>query len=308
MAPNIHVVFDNSNIVFFPGQHITGRVQINCNRYVTARSINIKFKGFSKVHWTEQETRGTGDDRKTETVHYDSHEEYYKAKYCLWGDGCNHNQLPPGAHTFNFSFTLPYNIPSSFRSDYGKVQHEIEVKIDVPMGIDIKKIIPYSVNEIYDLNRDQQALLPIELNKHKTVCCLCCRSGPISIVLRVGRSGYVPGEAVVINAECTNMSNRLVNHCKARIIEKVIHHARGKKKESSRIVAEKAHPQIEPGESDIWSGEQLMVPALPPSHLQHCHNINITYVLQSNIPFIDGSIRVLLFEFGNITPVQSFSK
>lgn len=42
----------------------------------------------------------------------------------------------------------------------------------------------------------------------KTLCCLCCASGPISGKHNIPVSGYVPGEAIQINAELINHSNR----------------------------------------------------------------------------------------------------
>ena len=48
----------------------------------------------------------------------------------------------------------------------------------------------------------------VEQRKQKTLCCLCCKSGPISGVIRLNRTGFVPGENIVINAECDNKSRR----------------------------------------------------------------------------------------------------
>ena len=40
----------------------------------------------------------------------------------------------------------------------------------------------------------------------KTVCCCCCESGPITAVLRIDRTGYVPGEVITCNAEINDGS------------------------------------------------------------------------------------------------------
>jgi len=39
------------------------------------------------------------------------------------------------------------------------------------------------------------------------LCCLCCKSGPITGVLRLDKSGYVPGEAIYLLGEVQNLSN-----------------------------------------------------------------------------------------------------
>ena len=43
------------------------------------------------------------------------------------------------------------------------------------------------------------------------MCCLCCKSGPISGKIRLNRTGFVSGERILINAECDNKSNRTMN-------------------------------------------------------------------------------------------------
>ena len=38
------------------------------------------------------------------------------------------------------------------------------------------------------------------------MCCCCCESGPITAVLRIDRTGYVPGEVISCNAEINDGS------------------------------------------------------------------------------------------------------
>jgi len=41
-----------------------------------------------------------------------------------------------------------------------------------------------------------------------------------------------------------------------------------------------SHGQITPHDSDVWSGEKLTVPPLPPSYLVGCNIIDIKYYIQ----------------------------
>jgi len=41
-----------------------------------------------------------------------------------------------------------------------------------------------------------------------TLCCLCCKSGPIIAQLTLDCVGFVPGEGIPIRAEITNHSSR----------------------------------------------------------------------------------------------------
>ena len=46
------------------------------------------------------------------------------------------------------------------------------------------------------------------------------------------------------------------------------------------MVAAKTHGSIAAGQSDHWDNEPLFVPSLPPSKLEHCGIINISYAVK----------------------------
>lgn len=49
--------------------------------------IEVKFKGFGRVHWTEDRSVTVDGKSETETVHYNSSETYYTMEYRVWGNG-----------------------------------------------------------------------------------------------------------------------------------------------------------------------------------------------------------------------------
>ncbi|XP_076033491.1 arrestin domain-containing protein 3-like isoform X2 [Oratosquilla oratoria] len=271
MPTSINIILDYPDIVYFPGQTITGRIELSNTSPKNCRGVKVKFKGYSKVRWTEDK----GDSTKT----YKSNECYYNTKYYVWGDG-NETELPPGNHAFNFSFMLPPNIPSSFESKYGKILHEVSAALDLPMALDKECTKLVSVSSLYDLNTLPGVISPVQENKTKHLCCCCCRSGPMSIVLNIEKTGFASGENISINAECTNMSNRSMNKTEAKIIQKVTCYANGEKRSRRMIVASVQHPSIPEGESDIWSSVLLKIPPLPPSELPGCQNISIKYIFE----------------------------
>ena len=48
---------------------------------------------------------------------------------------------------------------------------------------------------------------PMQNQASKTLCCFCCESGPITGVIRIEKSGFVPGEALYIQGEVQNLSD-----------------------------------------------------------------------------------------------------
>ena len=60
---------------------------------------------------------------------------------------------------------------------------------------------------------------PGDAEGSKTLCCLCCKSGPITGKHRIDRLGYVPGEAIPIMAECINHSSRDVKMTSMQLVQ-----------------------------------------------------------------------------------------
>ena len=69
---------------------------------------------------------------------------------------------------------------------------------------DLNVIISSNINTFFVLHyRLQNAQ---QEQDSKTVCCCCCESGPITAVLRIDRTGFVPGEVISCNAEINDGS------------------------------------------------------------------------------------------------------
>ena len=73
---------------------------------------------------------------------------------------------------------------------------------------------------------------------HKRLCCLCCKSGPITAQIHSNRTGYVPGEMIGFNAEVDNLSNRNMTGSFLNLVEVVTYRATNKARTERRVVAE----------------------------------------------------------------------
>lgn len=45
-------------------------------------------------------------------------------------------------------------------------------------------------------------------SNQKHLCCLCCKSGPITAAFSIERQGYVPGEGIKLYADISNGASR----------------------------------------------------------------------------------------------------
>ncbi|XP_046337172.2 arrestin domain-containing protein 3-like isoform X1 [Haliotis rufescens] len=278
------VTYSKERPVYFPGQPVQGQVTVELNDTMKIRGIRLRLKGMARVHWTERKSSGSGGSR---TEHFSAEEEYFKTSFLLagrWNDEPGQDiNLPAGRHTFPFSYNLPSQLPSSFVGDCGFVHYDAKCTIEKPWNFNNEAITSFRVQNRLDLNRERKATKPAHLSKSKTLCCLCCASGPISANFSINRQGYVPGEAIIINAEIENLSNRIIKKSKVFLKEEVEYHATTETKFKIRDVAKLKHGEISQGETHYWNDEQLVVPPLTPSYLKGCSIINITYSVMLDV-------------------------
>ena len=279
--PKLFVInLSGNNPVYFAGSNVDGSVLLELSEPKKTQGISIVFSGKAYVHWTEQHTTGTGDQRRTETVHYsDSEIIFNDVLIQLWGNGRDSQELAAGRYEFPFKFQLPSNLvlPTSFESHTGYIRYSLLARISRSWKFDHTTTRAITVNEIVDINT-AQLTAPLSSSNEKTLCCLCCASGPISLSAKTDRGGYCPGESIAISTEGENHSNRRITCVRATLKQVVVYYARGHSRVSGKIIQRIEGPGIEPGATSNWSNELLPIPATVPS-ISYCRILNLSYVL-----------------------------
>ena len=231
----------------------------------------------------------------------------------LWGNGKDSQELTAGKYEFPFKFQLPSNLalPTSFESQTGYIRYSLLARISRSWKFDHTTTRVITVNEIIDINT-AQLIMPLSGSNEKTLCCLCCASGPISLSAKTDRGGYCPGESIVISTEGENHSNRRINSVRATLKQIVTYYAEGHRRVNSYIIQRIEGPGIEPGASSNWSNELLPIPATVLS-INSCRILNLSYVLtvtfgipraidlHVTIPVIIGNVP---FRGGESAPVS----
>ena len=192
---------------------------------------------------------------------------------------------------------LPPNLPSSFESSDGQVRYYVKADIVRDWKWNHKVKQHFMVNGILDLNQFPSAMQQGHERDHKRLCCLCCKSGPISAVITTNRAGYVPGEFIGFSAEVDNLSNRKMNGSFLNLVETVTYKAHTKIKREQRVVSEIRRGRILPGTSDYWDGVNMRVPAVPPTNLAgRCGIMDVQYTLEFHVdpsgPAFDLVVRL----------------
>lgn len=129
----------------------------------------------------------------------------------VWTEKNSDVIIPAGQHEFPFSFELPLELPSSFESEFGRVRYGIEAVVKRSWKFDYSTKIYFTVNALVDLNLHTTYFEPKQVSKEKSILCLCCKEGPISMKVELPRIGYVPGESINFSVFSSNSSSRPVS-------------------------------------------------------------------------------------------------
>lgn len=273
------IILDNPVAVYQAGSVLTGNVIVDLKEPMKMRAIRVRFYGGANVHWSETETTGPVRNPITTTHFYGAKEVYFDITVAVFGDGGGDHPIhPAGRYQYPVQFQLPLKLlPSSFEGAWGQVRYWLRGIIDKPWQFDHHCKRAFTVLSILDLNIQPNILEMQRGQAEKMLCCLCCASGPITAQFSIDRRGYVPGEFLVVNGEVINNSRRRM--CSSKVEIKMItrFHATSKSRTSSSVVTSLKKGEIKAGDTEVWSGELLHIPPLPPSALMYCRIIDIEY-------------------------------
>ena len=156
--------------------------------------------------------------------------------------GCQVFELGAGQHQYPFTFVLPTQIPSSFEGSFGHVRYSIRAVAQRPwMRREYECKTTLNVCSVLDLNTLPEATvmngensfnlnqsilgsysfkqLPVVKKKSKTLGCFCCVTGPIHAQAKIRKSGYVPGETLLLDADTENQSGVSMRGSKAQFVQ-----------------------------------------------------------------------------------------
>ncbi|KAI8506164.1 hypothetical protein Bbelb_165170 [Branchiostoma belcheri] len=214
------IQFANNMDVFMPGQWVTGQVVVDLSDEMKMRAIELTFKGKGHVEWRENQQVQDGGEPEQEEVRYWADEEFLDREITVLGkdESGDNRTLDAGHHVFPFQYQLPQDgLPTSFEGAHGYIRYSVIGKIDKPWKFDHKTKRAFTVLDMVDLNQQATAMTPLRGQESKTLCCLCCASGPIELQVMAERSAYCPGELINIRGSLENNSSSRITKVKARL-------------------------------------------------------------------------------------------
>ena len=140
---------------------------------------------------------------------------------------------------------------------------------------------------------------PIELKKDKKFGVLFWKSKPLTATLTINKQAFVSGENILISGIIDNESDVKIKHCEIKMKKNVVYRARGRSKYDSSTVYEARQPEINKADRAVWNSVPIFVPCLPPSGLDGCGIIDVSYFVEVRI--VPPGVRFALELVFNIT-------
>ncbi len=198
------------------GETVSGVAKLEVSDPIVARGIRIKFEGFERSYWTT----GSGKNRRTHSkYHY-----YIQDEKTLFGreplgymetmadavkgifTKAHYDVIKPGTYEYEFSYTLPENIPGDYESGgNSRIAYEITVYVDIPLKFDLigKKTI-----SIYE-RHDESLAKPVSGENSKTF--MLDSAGPLEMMVKTDTNMYYPGDKGTGSVEITNKSSKEID-------------------------------------------------------------------------------------------------
>ena len=283
--------------MYYPGSTITGNVLLDVTKPYVYKYASVKFVGRSYVYWEVN----SGDA----IYRYRSENPLTEHSAMLWTcqqtpDG----KLGVGKYSWPFSFTIPPVAPSSFEGTLGNVRYLLEARVKTSvLKFDHVVEVRIPVQQLVSVS-NPRLMLPQRFEAEKTLCCLSCASGAITMNATIPKTGFILRESFSLHVSIENGSNRRIT-LNASICQWVIYKVKSHQNTSKKTLVSYASDPIEPHASREWD-PLIEIPVTEIIHEWSCKNIQTQYslVVSAKIPRALDLNRAIPLQLGNCSVQQ----
>lgn len=216
-----HIIIETEKTDYTGGDVVNGHFSVHIDEAVPARGIRVRFHGYEKAHWTS----GSGKNRTT----HDQTRDFFNDELTVFGqeklsmsavlaDAVSgifskdrYEILQPGTYEYDFSYTLPFDLPGDFEYRSSRIAYEIKAYVDIPLKVDISATQKLTIYEPY--NPEEIASLSGEKSKRL----LFDPGNPIEMSATIDRNMCFPGEEVHGELAVTNNSSKTIEAIKVTL-------------------------------------------------------------------------------------------
>lgn len=301
--------------VYFPGQNVTGQLIIHPKQAYKARNVKVRLSGKikTKVDYTERRDGNTHHRTAHQTI------TLFQTRNIVWPPlGSNETHLQPQQYILPFNFLLPsINLPSSFEGGrHGHIRYALDCNIDVAWWFDPKILLPITILELIDVNNPSYTIPTPHSEIDKTLCCLCCASGPLTLSGYLEHNAFSPGEQIKVFWSVNNSTGKDMGQLKAILIKKTLFRARHHRKYHTQKISEICILMNVPATIDgLLKSTSIAIPPLVPTinsptivvsyRLKLCVCVPSGIDLTLEFPFIVGSTQRLIQSIPSSPPLNN---
>lgn len=252
-----------------PGELLHGHVVLVLDSSIKIKAIQIQVKGESNVSWED-------------SGQCSAQESYIDLAQNL----VENATLEKGKHKFPLEYALPLNLPTSFIGKLGSVTYVVKATLKEDKNFGLNTLIssePFLICRRSNINKHVDALKKYDTHAEKRMwgALAFCISGKVHVRLSLNKRAHLPGEDIILDADITNESPRVVKSIQASMVMVSTFLAKNKSKSNTQVVNKKEDKtEISYGDERRWKGVHITIPPyIPESKLECCDIINIQYEL-----------------------------
>lgn len=242
--------------------------------------MKLTLSGEAVANWTE-----SSGSNKTQTT-FSGHESLLDASFYIFGGkNSDCDIITSGKHIVKFEYRLPSTLPYSAEGKHGHVKYSLKANLDIPWAFDLQDEKSFTIIREDKVENLIECNLPIEMEEVKTFCCWCCKSGPVTLTVRLTKSGFSTSEKILVNVQINNQSSKRVENSTLelkRIHKYFCHDPIKKLKEHKETLVDIIAKGAEIGENVNFDVEIELPESLTVSNQSICKVYQICYELKVN--------------------------
>ncbi|KFZ52617.1 Arrestin domain-containing protein 5, partial [Podiceps cristatus] len=192
--------------VYLAGSSIDGQLVLNLRSTLVDPVVKVELVGKGYLRWLEEDNPELDYDKNTAWTNQAVYVS--KAKYFHIQDGW----LDSGVHTFDFHFSFPRSIPSTFTSKVGCISYVVEgtcCSRKIVLAKEERCLLLQGTAGVH--RRHGKDMAPLVVEARKDVVYFCCFSHG-SVILRISleKNIFCPGETIVFMTDVANRTCKYV--------------------------------------------------------------------------------------------------
>ncbi|KAK7113908.1 arrestin domain-containing protein 17-like [Littorina saxatilis] len=276
--------FDNPRGVYAAGEQVKGNVILRLRNPMKVRKVFLYFEGRAKCHWEVKHGRSKTDYRATET--------YINETFDLFDAGASGADHPAGEHSYPFCLLMGASLPSSFEGRRGYVRYFCKASINRPWKFDEHTKRAFTVIHPLDLNVVPTAGMPVWGEQDESVEGCCCSVGNVQARLTLNKTGFVPGEPITYTVDIFNKCDSTIERVELDLKQLVTYtgysnsiFSSGHPKHHTKVdnFSLLNHTNRIKRNTEEHIHRAVAVPPLPPSNLEGCGIIDISYFVELKV-------------------------